>query len=238
VELDILDSARVSGRTYLNEIESKETLHQIGIRTTDTILASSVQEAVALAKNLGFPVVLKIVSSDIIHKSDVGGVRLNLRNSAQVAKAFHEIINSARSHYPGANIQGVSVQKMARPGVEVIMGVMKDPQFGPVLMFGLGGTMVEIMKDVSFRIIPITMPDATEMVHELRGARLLSGYRGQSPVDLDTLTDWLIHLSDFACAHPEIKEIDLNPVMAYADSALAVDARIILEENASKGCEA
>jgi acyl-CoA synthetase (NDP forming) len=234
MELEMLDMLRVSGHIYLNEIESKEILHEVGIRTTDTILARTAEEAMTLGRSMGFPVALKIVSPGIIHKSDVGGVRLNLRNSAQVAKAFHQIIASAREHCAGAAILGVSVQKMAPPGVEVIMGVVKDPQFGPVIMFGLGGTMVEVMKDVAFRIIPITLSDAVEMVHEIRGFALLKGHRNQPPVDLDTLTDWLMHLSDFACAHPEIKEIDLNPVMAYPDSALAVDARIILEKSPRK----
>jgi len=181
---------------------------------------------------MGFPVVLKIVSPDIIHKSDAGGVKLDLKNSAQAGRAYGEILSSIRQKYPKAKIDGISVQKMARPGVEVIIGMSKDPQFGPVLMFGLGGILVEVLKDVSFRLVPVTKRDATEMIKEIKGYPLLEGYRGQEPANIPFLEELIVKVSQFIEKNPQIKELDLNPIFAYKDGALAVDARIILEPTA------
>ena len=174
------------------------------------------------------PVALKIVSPQITHKTDVGGVKLNLNSPEEVAAAFDEIVAAARKAAPDATIEGVSVQQMARPGTEIIVGVSTDPQFGPVLMFGLGGVLVEVLKDVSFRIIPIVARDARQMIHEIKGFPLLEGYRGQDPADLAALESLLLRVSDFVEQHPEVSELDLNPVFAYKDGALAVDARIVL----------
>lgn len=226
----IIDEARSEGRTILTEIESKELLKQVGISVIDTKLAASREKAISISKQFGFPVVLKIASPDVVHKSDAGGVKLGLRTSKQVGKAYDDILAAISQKYPKAMIQGVSVQKMARPGVEVIIGMSKDAQFGPVLMFGLGGILVEILKDVSFRIVPLTKRDAGEMVREIKGYPLLEGYRGQQPVDVSNLEDWLIKLSEFSERNPEVREIDLNPIFAYSDGALVVDARVILEE--------
>ena len=225
----IIGKARSEGRTLLTEIESKELLRQVGISVIDTRLATSREEAVSLSKQLGFPVVLKIASPDIVHKSDAGGVKLGLKTSKQVGKAYDDILAAIRQKYSGAKIQGVSVQKMARPGVEVIIGMSKDAQFGPVLMFGLGGILVEVLKDVSFRIVPLTKRDARAMIREIKGYPLLEGYRGQEPVDVPNLEEWLVKVSDFVERNPEVKEIDLNPIFAYSNGALAVDARVILE---------
>jgi acyl-CoA synthetase (NDP forming) len=178
---------------------------------------------------MGFPVVLKIVSPDVIHKSDSGGVKLGLANAAQVGKAYSEILSAVKRHYPKAKIQGISVQKMARPGVEVIIGMTKDAQFGPVLMFGLGGILVEVLKDVSFRIVPLAKRDAREMIKEIKGYPLLEGYRGQEPADIPFLEDLILKVSDFVDKNPEIRELDLNPVFAYKNRAVAIDARVILE---------
>ena len=165
---EIIDRARGEGRTILTEIESKQLVRQAGINVSDTRLATSREEAISISKQFGFPVVLKIASPEIVHKSDVGGVKVGLRTSKQVGKAYDDILGVVRQKYPQAMIQGVSVQKMARPGVEVIIGMSKDAQFGPVLMFGLGGIMVEIMKDVAFRIVPLTIKDAGEMIREIK----------------------------------------------------------------------
>ena len=200
----------------------------------ETRLASSQQEAIVLSDQIGFPVVLKIASPDISHKSDAGGVKVGLRNKTEVKKAYGEIMASARQKYPTANIEGVSVQSLARPGIEIIIGMFKDPQFGPVLMFGLGGILVEVLKDIAFRIVPLTRRDASEMIREIKGYSLLQGYRGQEPADIPFLEDLLLKVSDFVEQMPEIKEIDLNPVFAYKDGAVVVDARIVLEEDASK----
>ena len=227
----IVDLAKREGRTLLTEIEAKELLKQAGINVVETKLASSEDDAVALSREFGFPVVLKIASPDVVHKTDAGGVKLNLKTSNQVAKAYEDIMKSIREKYPKAKIQGVSVQKMAKPGVEVIIGMSKDAQFGPVIMFGLGGVWVEILKDVSFRIVPLERRDAREMIQEIKGRPLLEGYRGQEPVDIVNLEELILKISSFIEQHPEIKELDLNPIFAYKDGAVAVDARIIIESD-------
>ncbi len=225
----IAGKAKSEGITLLTEVESKGLLAQAGISVIETTLATSRDRAVTMSKQLGFPVALKITSPDIVHKTDAGGVKLGLNTPAQVSRAYGEVMSTARRRYPQARIRGVAVQKMARPGVEVIIGMSRDAQFGPVLMFGLGGTWVEILKDVSFRIIPITRRDAREMVQEIRAYPLLTGYRGQEPVDISKLEDLLLKVSDFVEANPKVKELDINPVLAYSDAAIAVDARIILD---------
>jgi len=229
---EILSQARKEKRTQLTEIESKELLKDAGIPVVEAKLARMKKEAISLSKGMGFPVVLKVMSPDVIHKSDSGGVKLGLSNMAQVGKAYGEIRKAVKQHYPKAKIAGISVQKMARPGVEVIIGMTKDAQFGPVLMFGLGGILVEVLKDVSFRIVPLTKRDAREMIKEIKGYPLLEGYRGQEPADITFLEDLLVKVSDFVDKNPEIKELDLNPLFAYKDGAVAVDARVILEDSA------
>ncbi len=226
----IIEQARNEGRSVLTEIESKELLGQSGINVNDTRLAASPTEAASLGGQLGFPVVLKIASPDIVHKSDAGGIRLGLETSEQVEQACNEIVEAAGQAYPGVRIHGVSVQKMAAPGVEVIIGMSKDPQFGPVLMFGLGGVWVEILKDVSLRVIPVTRRDVRDMIKEIKGYKMLTGYRGQPPVDESKLQNMLLAVADFVTQYPVIKELDLNPVIARHDGAIAVDARIVLEE--------
>ena len=226
----IIAQAKKEGRVALTEVEAKELLATAGINVAPTKLATSKQEAASIAKTLGFPVVLKIVSPDVLHKSDAGGVKLNLNSEAEVGNAYDAIMTSIKAKLPSAKILGIAVQKMARPGTEVIIGMSKDPQFGPVLMFGLGGIFVEIMKDVSFRIVPLTKRDADEMIHEIKGFPVLTGYRGQEVASLAHLQDMLLKVSEFAEKNPEVKELDLNPVLAYKDGAIAVDARVILEK--------
>ncbi|MCJ7510129.1 MAG: acetate--CoA ligase family protein [Dehalococcoidia bacterium] len=225
---NIIDKAKSEGRSILTEVESKLILAEAGIPVAHAQLAATREEAVAAARQIGLPVVLKIVSPDISHKSDVGGVKLNLGSEEEVAAAFDEIVAAARRAQPEATVLGVSVQKMARPGVEVIMGMTTDPQFGPVLMFGLGGVFVEVLKDVAFRIVPLEPRDARQMIRDIRGFPVLEGFRGQEPADLAALEDMLMRLSAFVEQHPEIRELDLNPIFAYKDGALAVDARIVL----------
>jgi acyl-CoA synthetase (NDP forming) len=226
----IIQSVRQQCRTVLTEIEAKQVFSAAGISATATVLASSQKEAVALSEEIGFPVVLKVASPDITHKTDAGGVKVGLKNKTEVRKAYAEIMASVRPKYPEAKIDGVSVQSVARPGIEIIIGVFKDPQFGPVIMFGLGGIFVEVLKDVAFRIIPIVRRDAVEMIKEIKGYSLLNGYRGHEPAHIPSLEYMLLKVSDFVEKTPGIKEIDLNPIFAYKDSAVAVDARIVLEE--------
>ena len=225
----IINDVLKTGRTVLTEVESKQLVAGAGIQVVETKLAKTKAEAISMSKDIGFPVVLKIVSPEIIHKSDAGGVKLGLKNATQVGKAYAEIMAAAKRTNPKATTHGVSVQKMARPGVEVIMGMSKDAQFGPVLMFGLGGVFVEVLKDVAFRIVPLTRRDAGQMIREIKGYPLLEGYRGQEPANITALEDLLLKLSDFVDKNPKIKEMDLNPIFAYKDGALAVDARVILE---------
>ena len=227
----IFDQAKNEGRTILTEFESKELIKKAGIPVVETKMARNQKEAVLLSQEIGFPVVLKIASPDVIHKSDSGGVKLGLNNVAGVRTAYDEIITNVNHQYPHAKIQGVSVQKMVRPGTEVIIGTNKDPQFGPVIMFGLGGLFVEILKDVSFRIIPLNKRNAQEMIHEIKGYPLLKGYRGKEPADIPALVDLILKVSKFVNENPKIKELELNPVFAYPEGAMAVDARIILEED-------
>jgi len=229
LESQTLKQARQEKRTQLTEIESKELLKEAGIPIIETKLARTKKEAISLSKRTGFPVVLKIASPDIIHKSDSGGVKLGLTNATQVGNAYSEIISSIRQKFPKVGIQGVSVQKMARSGIEVIIGMSKDAQFGPALMFGLGGILVEVLKDVSFRIVPVTRKDAEEMIREIKGYELLQGYRGQEAANIPSLEQLIVKVSEFVGQNPQIKELDLNPIFAYKDGAVAIDARIILE---------
>ena len=231
----VIDKARSEARSLLTEVEAKELIKQAGINVIETKLAPSREEAVSISRQFGFPVVLKIASPDIVHKSDVGGVKLGLKTAKQVAKAYDDILATISQKYPQAVIQGVSVQKMARPGVEVIIGMSKDAQFGPVLMFGLGGILVEILKDVSFRIVPLNRRDAKEMIREIKGYPLLEGYRGQEPVDVSNLEELLLKVSNFVEQNPEVKELDLNPIFAYSDGAVAVDTMVVLEDSPQTG---
>ena len=225
----IFDKARKERRSILTEFESKKVLRQVGIPVVETRLAENLKEAVSVSQRLGFPVVLKIVSPDVVHKTDSGGVKLGLRSASDVKKAYNEILQSVRKKHPRALIHGVSIQKMVRPGTEVIIGTSKDPQFGPVVMFGVGGIFVELLKDVSFRIIPVNRKDAQEMIQEIKGFPLLQGYRGKEPANIPALIEMILRISRFINENPQIKEMELNPVFAYKDKALAVDARIILE---------
>ena len=219
----------VNNQNLLTEVESKALLKKAGIPVVEAKLARSKKEAISISNEMGFPIVLKVSSTEVVHKSDSGGVKLGLTNATQVGKAYNEILSSIKQAYPQARIEGVSVQPMAAPGVEVIGGMSKDPQFGPVLMFGLGGILVEVLKDVSFRIVPVTARDAKAMIREIKGYPVLEGYRGQKPASIPALEKLIVKVSKFVEKNPQIRELDLNPIFAYPDKAVAVDARIILE---------
>jgi acyl-CoA synthetase (NDP forming) len=226
---EILEQARRENRTYLMEHECTELLERMGIATTGYLVAGSEDEAAGMANAVGYPVALKIVSPEVVHKSDSGGVRLNLSDPEEVREAYREIVGAYRYQH----IVGVSVQAMAAPGVEAIIGVTHDPNFGPVLMFGLGGIFVEILKDVTFRILPVTEEDVEEMIWEIEGYPLLKGYRGRS-VDLEALKNLLLRISDLVTALPEIRELDLNPVFLYPEGNCVVDARMFVGEAAEQ----
>ena len=213
----------------LTEVEAKKLLREAGIPVIETRLAKTKREAVSISREIGFPVVLKVISKDIIHKSDVGGVKVGLTGASQVSNAYSEMLASIKQKMPEARIEGVSVQRMATSGVELIIGMNKDPQFGPVIMFGLGGILVEVLKDISFRLVPLSRRDAAEMVREIKGYALLQGYRGQDPVDILHLEETIVKVSDFIDNNPQIKELDINPLFASGKNIVAADARVVLE---------
>jgi acetyl-CoA synthetase (ADP-forming) len=225
----IISQARLEGRKALLETEAKTICMEYAIPVTKFKLAKIESEATEFAEELGFPVVLKIVSPDIIHKSDAGGVMVNLKSKVEVQDAYRKILENAKKYKATAKIAGVLVQEMAPQSTEVIIGAIKDPQFGQTLMFGLGGIFVELLKDVTFRVAPITREDAHEMITEVKAYPLLKGYRNTPPADIDAIINILLSTSKLIMDYPEIKELDLNPIMAYADGAKTVDARIILE---------
>lgn len=199
-----------------------------GLPCTEFALADSRAHAVKIAREQGFPVALKISSPDILHKSDVGGVKLDLNSAEAVEQAYDALLSAVKRGNPEARVDGVLVSKMASPGLEVIVGMNRDPQFGPVILFGLGGIMVEIFQDVSLRLPPLTKEEALSMIQEIKGYRLLSGYRGRPAVDEQALADCLLAMGRISEDHPELIEIDLNPVFAYPDGVLVADARIIV----------
>jgi len=226
---DIFREAHKEERKYLLETEAKTICKEYGIPVTRFKLAKTGKEAVKFAEEIGYPVVLKIVSPDIIHKSDVGGVIVNIKTAEDVQKAYKQILENVKSHKAEARIVGVIVQEMAPSSTEIIVGVTKDPQFGPAIMFGLGGIFVEILKDVTFRIAPITEDEAREMITEVKAYPLLRGYRNLPPADIDAIVKILLNTSRLVTEHQENKELDLNPIMVYERGAKTVDARIILE---------
>ena len=225
----IINHVKKEGRKALLEPEAKAICLEYGIPVTIFKVATNEKEAANFASEIGYPVVLKIVSQDIIHKSEAGGVIVNLKTNLEVEAAYLKIVENAKHYKPDAKIAGVLVQEMAPQSTEVIVGAIKDPQFGQTVMFGLGGIFVEILKDVNFRIAPLTEEDAKEMITELKAYPLLKGFRNSPPADINALAAILCSTSRLVMDHPEIKELDLNPVMAYPKGAKTVDARIILE---------
>jgi acetyl-CoA synthetase (ADP-forming) len=228
--LRIMEKAKAEGRKALTETESKEVILSYGIPVTRLYEAKNAVEAGKYAESVGYPIVCKIISPDILHKTDAGGVKLNLKSRAEVERAFEEIVANARRYKPDARIWGVTVQEMAPEGRQVIVGMTKDPQFGPALMFGLGGVFVEVLKDVSFRIAPLTRLDAAEMIKEIKGYPILGAFRGQQPADIDALVDIILKTSQMVTDLKEIAELDLNPIFVYeaGKGAKTVDARVVL----------
>jgi acetyltransferase len=231
--LKIINKARSEGRDSLTEIEAKEVFECYGLPVTPTRLARNEDEAVALAREIGYPVVMKIVSPDILHKSDAGGVRVNIKDDAGVREAFKVIMKNAKEYKATANIHGIAVQEMAPWGTEVILGSVNDPTFGPTMMFGLGGIFVEVLKDVTFRVAPVTSSQALRMLDEIRGAPIIAGVRGEAPRDRNALADVICQYSTMILdLADEVSESDANPVLVYevGKGLKVVDARIILKK--------
>lgn len=226
--LEIYSKALNEGRNWLLEPEAKEVCRMYGLPVTRLGVATNEDELLKLSKEIGYPVVLKILSPNVLHKSDVGGVLIGLKNDEEVLNGYRQIINNVRKNKPDAIISGVVVQEMVPPSTEVIIGVTKDPQFGHAIMFGLGGIFVELFKDVSFRIIPITRKDAEEMITEIKGYTLLKGYRGRPPADINSIINALLTVSQIIEENHEISEMDLNPILVYENGIKVVDARIVV----------
>jgi acetyltransferase len=227
----LLAKAEIQNEHTIAGSDAMEVLTEYGFVVPKMGLAETGHEAVELASKIGYPVVMKIASPDILHKSDIGGVRLGLSNDAEAERAFEEIISSARRFMPSALILGVTVNQMVPKGKEVILGMAKDPDFGPMLMFGLGGIYVEVLKDVAFRIAPIDRREANTMINEIRSFPLLRGVRGEEPADIQSIIDSLVKLSQLVTDFPEIIEMDINPltVMSTGKGAIAVDCRISVD---------
>jgi len=223
----IIQKAKKEKRPLL-ETEAKELLKACGIPIPDFQLIKSEEEIAGLAKEINFPVVMKIVSPDIIHKTDAGGVKVGIKDKEEAIAAYQEIISKAKKYNKEAQIYGVITYSMIPQTTEVIIGMMKDPHFGPVIMFGLGGIFVEVLKDVSFRILPIEEIDAEEMIAEIKGHEILKGARGETPKDLEAIKKLLMKVSKLTTENPEIKEIDLNPVFVFDKGLQVADARMIL----------
>ncbi len=227
----IIEKAREEGRKKLLEHESYDVLREYGLPVPNAGLATTEDEAVKLAESIGYPIVAKVVSPDIVHKSDVGGVKVGLENAEAVKKAFREIMNNVKEKAPGARVTGILIQEMVPEGLEVIVGSTRDPTFGPVLMFGLGGIFVEVLKDVSFRIAPVTKSDAETMLTEIKAAKILEGYRGTPPRDKAALVDIIVKLSKFMEDQGQVTDVDLNPIMAFEEGkgAKIADARVLIK---------
>ncbi|CAG1066570.1 Trans-feruloyl-CoA synthase FCS1 [uncultured bacterium] len=217
------------GRKVLVEPEAKELLRLASFPVPKSRVVKDVTAALEAAREIGFPVALKLVSPDIIHKSDAGGVFLNIMNEKEIEEKWSSVILGVADDYPTALIEGFLVEEMAPRGAEVIVGAIRDEQFGPAVMFGIGGVTVEIMKDVSFRLAPITREEAFEMMGEVKGFPILTGYRGQTIKDLGAIADALIKLGDIMGRVDGLKELEINPLIVHERGAVVADARAVLE---------
>ena len=226
---EIISQCRLEKRNVLLEPEAEEVLSLYEVSFPKAKVVKTIEEAKLTAKRLGFPVALKVISPQIVHKSDAGGVKVGLRSENEMITAFQEIMENTKNFNPDAEIRGVYLQKMASPdGREVIVGATTDAQFGQVIMFGLGGIFVEVLKDVVFRVAPVSRKEAKDMVKEIKGISILEGVRGKGPIDFDALHRTISNISRLVIDFPQFKELDVNPLYAYEDKILAVDARIIL----------
>ncbi len=223
-------SARAEGRLKVGDAEARGIMEAYGIAIPQSELARNPEEAVTIAERVGYPVVMKIASPDILHKTDIGGVKLNIMQASDVRDAFDLLMYRAQRYMPQAEVWGAQVQQMVPQGREVLIGINRDPQFGPLLVLGLGGIYVEVLKDVSFRIAPVARWEAEEMINELRTSALLRGLRGEQPADVEAIVDCMLRVSQLAVDFPEIVELDINPLMVHEEGkgAVALDMRLVL----------
>lgn len=226
----IFAQVRQQGRHRLPELEAMQVLGAYGFPVLKSILVRQRGDLASIGEEVGFPLVMKIASPDILHKTDVGGVEVGVPDLATAEQVFDRMLARAREHYPQATIWGVNVQQLARPGREVILGATRDPKFGAIIMFGLGGIYTEALKDVTFRLAPLRQLSARHMLEQIRGRKILEGIRGEAPADFETLQECLERLSQLVVEFPVIAELDINPLIAYEKGAVVADARIILED--------
>jgi acetate---CoA ligase (ADP-forming) subunit beta len=209
------------------EPEAIALLASYGISYPEHGVAHSAEEAVQIAERIGYPVVMKVISPQIVHKSEAGGVCVNIDKAEAVAQAFHKIFKEVKKYNADAEIRGILVCRQAKAGLELVVGKTEDEVFGPVLMFGLGGVFVEILRDVSFRICPINKEEAVKMINEIKGHKILKGARGNQALDVDAIADLLVRISQLVTEQPDIAEIDLNPVRVYEEGLTVLDARVL-----------
>jgi acetyltransferase len=225
---EIISSAKRAGLTNLPQDDALRILSTYGIPVIKTETAAEKTEAVDSAKRIGYPVAMKIVSPDVVHKIDIGGVKLDLNTDQDVSEAYDEILTNVKAHIPNARIEGVLLQEYVTGGTETIIGIHRDPKFGPLLMFGLGGIYVEVYRDVSFRLAPIRELSADNMISQIRGSKILQGFRGQPPADTKTIAECIERLSQLSMELPDVAELDVNPLVAFASGCKALDARVII----------
>jgi acetyltransferase len=230
---DLLDKVEALGRTQLSEVEALKVFEAYGIPTVPHQVVLSEERAVQAADVLGYPVVLKVLSPDVVHKTESGGVKLGLETPAEVGEAYRSILRSVKAAQPDAKLEGILVERYLEGGREVIVGMSSDPRFGPILMFGLGGVYVEALKDVAFGVQPITRTDAEEMIRSLRSFPLLEGLRGEERSDLSLLAEVMQRVSQLVGDHHRIQELDINPFLSFPDGGMAADARIRIREGKS-----
>ena len=230
----VFEETMQTDHKVITEELSKSILKTYGIKVPPFALVTSAEEAVKQAKKIGFPLVMKVVSPQILHKTDVGGVKVGLDNVNDVKKTFKDMYGRL-SKKKGVEVKGILLEKMVPKGVELIVGIQNDPQFGPVIMVGLGGIMTEVMKDVAFRMLPITTSDAKSMLNELKGSALLKGFRGSEPIDTNMVAKMLVQIGKLGVENADyINSIDFNPVVVYPKSHFVVDAKIILNKEIKK----
>ena len=223
-----INDAVQSGKKSLLEPEAKEILKAWEIPLPPNFVVKDKDAVIGAANNIGYPVVLKVVSRDILHKTEAGGVMAGLKNAQEVEDSFNEMIFELSDHYATAKIEGFLIERMVDKGVEVIVGGIRDAQFGPAVMFGIGGVIVELLKDVSFRLAPVTKEECLAMMEEIKAYPLLAGYRGAEPADLDAIADVIIKIGNIMAEAVDIKEMEINPLIVYPEGAMAVDARVVL----------
>jgi acyl-CoA synthetase (NDP forming) len=234
----VIDQALAEGRVTIGDAEARTILQAYGLRIPKSEIADTPERAIEIARQIGYPVVLKIASPDILHKTEVGGVKVGLHNAEDVRDAFELIVYRAQRYLPDAQLWGCQVQEMVPPGgLEVLVGMNRDPQFGPLVTFGLGGIYVETLKDVTFRIAPFSPQEAEAMLGEIRAHALLDGVRGQPPADKAAIVDTLLRVGQLVQDFPEIVELDINPLVVYPQEqgAVAIDMRLVLTKEPGKG---